>query len=399
MKKKDLRKYLIGRFLLTLLVVGLLQMVINLAMRSTLMPFFEELLGLEGLLSGKSLSEAVSTFSNCLLIITIRSMFGAGDFLEGVINNNILSAILGRDYLLLIKNIDLQIGDVQLGIYAVKVILLFLIVVILWVFPYVLGAIVYSKHVSRKVDEIERLSVEKEREYESQRNLLISDVAHDIKTPITTVAGFSKALADDAVPDEQKKEYLESIYSKSMHVSDLITLLFEYVKLDSKGYSLNRSIQDIAEIIRECAAGAYAEMENKHMEVSIDIPEEKIYADVDSMQIKRVFNNLFINTVRHNPEGTPVFIELKKEADEVILLLSDKGNRIENEDARHLFEPFYKADKARNTKGGNGLGLSIAKKIVDMHGGSIRLIQYKDTDLHGKVKTFEVRLKMAPAPK
>lgn len=393
MNKKDLRKYLIGRFLLTLLAVGLLQMVINLAMRSTLMPFFERLLGLTGLLSGKSLNEAISIFWYCLLIIILRALFGAGDILERIFNNNFFALVFGKDYVGLVKNIDTQLDDVKLGFYSLKVVLLFLIVILLWVMPYVLGAVIYSKHVSKKVDEIERVSIEREREYERQRNLLISDVAHDIKTPITSVAGFARALADDDVPTEQRQEYLESIYSKSMHVSDLITLLFEYVKLDSKGYSLNKSVQDIAEIIRECTADAYAEMEKKHMEISIDIPEEKIYADVDAMQIKRVFNNLFINTVRHNPEGTPVFIDLKREADEVIFTISDRGKRIDSEDARHLFEPFYKADKSRNTRSGSGLGLSIAKKIVDMHGGQIRLIQYKDQEKTGKVKTFEVRVK------
>lgn len=178
-----------------------------------------------------------------------------------------------------------------------------------------------------------------------------------------------------------------------MKVSELIALLFEYIKLDSTGYTLNRTDFDFAELVRECVAGVYAEFEDKNMPVELNVDEGKIEVSGDKMQLERAINNILSNTIKHNPDNTPVFISLKEENGEAVLEISDKGVRIDKEDAIHLFEPFYLADKSRKSGSGNGLGLSISKKVIEMHGGKIYLIQYLDVEKHGMVKTFKLCIK------
>lgn len=386
-KKHELRNYLISRFLITLILVGVWQMIINLLMRQFILPGIDNLLNLNGMLMGGSVTDAMSVFITCLLTIILRVSIGSASLIEGrayFLPENIRETLL---------TINKGLDDTKLAVYAVMVVVLFLAMVIIWALPYVIGALVYSKKVSGKVKEIEKERVAREQEYERQRNLLLSDITHDIKTPITTIAGFSQALSDGTVKQEDQKTYLDAIYNKSMKVSELIALLFEYIKLDSTGYTLNRTDFDFAELVRECVAGVYAEFEDKNMPVELNVDEGKIEVSGDKMQLERAINNILSNTIKHNPDNTPVFISLKVENGEAILEISDKGVRIDKEDAIHLFEPFYLADKSRKSGSGNGLGLSISKKIIEMHGGKIYLIQYLDVEKHGMVKTFKLCIK------
>lgn len=392
-KKHELRNYLIFRFLLTLVLVGIFQMIINLVMKNLILPKIDELLGLNGILAGGSVTTAMKVFLTCLFTIVLRLAIGSGSLIDSIFENKIIIGIFGSDIRDSLVTINKSLDDTRIAVYAVLVVVLFLAMVLIWALPYVIGAISYSRRVSQKVKEIENARIEREKEYEKQRNLLLSDITHDIKTPITTIAGFSQALSDGTVPKEEQKSYLEAIYNKSMKVSELIALLFEYIKLDSKGYSLNRCELDFAELTRECVAGVYTEFEEKNMPIELDVPERKIMLSADKMQIERAINNILSNTIKHNPENTPVFVTLKEENGEAVLDISDKGAKIDREDAIHLFEPFYLADKSRKSGSGNGLGLSISKKIVEMHGGRIYLIQYKDVEKHGKAKTFRICLK------
>lgn len=390
-EKKNLYKYLFSRFLLTLILVGISQMVINLVLRFFLVNYVESFLGVDGILTGKGISEVIGILISSVVIVLIRMIFGSGLIAEGIENSNLLRQIFGDDFFDGITLINGQSANSS-SLRPLIIVLLFLALMLLWILPYVVGAICYSKNVSKKTAEIEAARVAREKEYERSRNLLLSDITHDIKTPLTTVAGFSKALCDGEVAENQQKEYLDSIYNKSMKISELVSLLFEYIKLDSAGYVLNKCEVDIAEFLRECIAGMYAEFEDADFNLNIDIPDEKIPVLIDRMQMERVISNLLTNTLKYNPSGTNVDVRLRRENQEVVIDISDNGVRIEREDAIHLFEPFYRTDKSRKSGRGNGLGLSIAKKIVEMHDGKIYLIQYRNSQKHGKVKTFEIRL-------
>ena len=207
---------------------------------------------------------------------------------------------------------------------------------------------------------------------------MLSDIAHDLRTPITTMAGYSKALSDGMVSDEKKQEYLDAIMAKSERVNELIQLLFDYVKLDSDGFSLNRQPTDIYEIVRECGAIQYSDIEDAGMELEVDIPEKEMKLSVDKIQLSRVITNLITNAIKHNEKGDRIALVVDQYDDRIQIMVADSGKKIPDEKAEHLFEPFIMGDESRNSRGGSGLGLSIAKKIVEMHGYNIRLIQQPD---------------------
>lgn len=267
----------------------------------------------------------------------------------------------------------------------------FLLTLVLFTVPIVGAAFWFSRIVVEEVQRIEEQEEELRLQYERARNLMLSDIAHDLRTPITTIAGYSKALNDGMVTSEEKKrEYLEAIENKSERMSDLITLLFEYVRLDSDNYVLKKTEIDIPELLRENAALLYSDVEEKGMSFEIDIPEEPCMVNVDRLQFSRVITNLINNALKHNEAGTEIELKMSSNQEEIEISISDNGTMIAPLVAEHVFEPFVVADASRESKGGSGLGLSIAKKIVEMHGGTIQLKQ----DYEENKKSFIIHLKI-----
>ena len=268
----------------------------------------------------------------------------------------------------------------------------FVLTLVLFVIPIVLTALWFSKIVAEEVEKNARQKEELREKYEKARNLMLSDIAHDLRTPITTIGGYAKALNDGLVTsDEKRKEYLEAIENKSERMNDLITLLFDYVRLDSENYQLRLEKTDIAELLRENAAFLYADIEEKEMEFEIKIPEEPIFFEIDRLQFSRVITNLINNALKHNKPGTKIGIALEEDKKSGILeiVVSDNGDMISPLVAEHIFEPFTMADSSRESKGGSGLGLSIVKKIVEMHGWTITLHQ----DFERQEKSFVIKIR------
>ena len=264
------------------------------------------------------------------------------------------------------------------------------ITIVLFVIPILATIHMFTKVI---LDEVARLEEEKmafQKEYEKKRNLMLSDIAHDLRTPITTIAGYAKALNDGMVTGEDKKrEYLEAIENKSDRMNNLINLLYEYVKLDSDRFVLKKEQVDLAELLRENAALLYPDVEEKGMEFVVDIPEHPCMVEMDPLQVSRVVTNLINNSIRHNEPGTTITLEFKDVFYNREIIISDDGEPIEESVVEHIFEPFAVGDASRRTKGGSGLGLSIARRIVEMHGWSIDLFQNK----RGYKKAFIINIK------
>lgn len=264
-----------------------------------------------------------------------------------------------------------------------------LICFLTFLLPVMLGAIWYATIVAREVRKLEKQRDDAKKEIDRRRNLMLSDIAHDLRTPITTIAGYSKALADGVVTDERKKqEYLEAIQAKSARMNELIQLLFDYVKLDSDGFRLNRETFDVTELLRQNAALAYTDLEEAGMEMEIDIPEEPCLIYADKIQISRVITNLIHNARKHNSSGTRICLSLRIIEDRVYIAVADTGVEIEPKIAEHIFEPFFMGDESRSSKGGNGLGLSIAHKIIEMHGWKLELVQ----NTENYTKAFQITI-------
>ena len=134
-------------------------------------------------------------------------------------------------------------------------------------------------------------------------------------------------------------------------------------------------MEDLWELLRECVAGLYMDFEEKQMELFLNIPEETCQMEVDRVQFQRVINNLLNNALRHNSPHTCVWVMAEQEDERISIRICDNGAVIPEQTARYIFEPFVLGDQSRKSKGGSGLGLSIAWKIMAMHGGSLMLEQ------------------------
>lgn len=253
------------------------------------------------------------------------------------------------------------------------------------ILPYLVGAFCYSRIVTRQFNELLAQEESQKLARDQRRNLMLSDIAHDIKTPITTICGYSKALSEGVVGEKDRQSYLDAIYAKAMRMDELITLLFEYVKLESEGFTLHREPGDLAELTREMAALLYADFEDREMELVLEISEEKVPFEMDRLQLGRAVTNLLTNAVRYGKAGGRVLVRLQ----EYELTVADEGEPVDPKFAAHIFEPFARGDKARSSKGGSGLGLGIAQRIVEMHGGKLVLNQNFG---EGYTKAFQIRL-------
>ena len=218
-------------------------------------------------------------------------------------------------------------------------------------------------------------SNEENRRLEESKNKMLLDLSHDIRTPITSIKGFSQALYEGMIDDENKKmRYYKTIYTKSERVAELVNDLFEFVRMDKIQYTIKLENIDICEYIRQIVLSYYDEIQNKGFELIINIPEEPIMFKVDIKLFKRVIVNLIENSLKYNSEGTKLRIEVRDANKFVVIEIADNGIGIEESIRDKIFDAFVRADKSRKSTGGSGLGLSIAKKIVENHGGEIKLL-------------------------
>jgi len=199
-----------------------------------------------------------------------------------------------------------------------------------------------------------------QKEMEEQKILLFANMAHDLKTPITSIQGFSKALKDGLIDTTEKQsEYINAIYSNATTMNDLIERLFEYVKINSDLNTLNLQVTDVGEVLRNCVSEVYTEFENHDIQMEINIPENPVIKSVDKIELHRVYTNLLNNVIAHNNDSFRCLIKLEENGN---VIIADSGNSIPEQYAYHLFQPFAKGDATRKTGNGSGLGLSLSKK-------------------------------------
>ena len=233
-----------------------------------------------------------------------------------------------------------------------------------------------------------RAAIRKESERQvKENNLMYAAVAHDLKTPLTSIGGFAQALEDDKIPEEEKKEIAGIIAKKSERMNELVDLLFEYSQLGTAEYKPNLSDFDIAGLMRGIIAENYSDLEDHKIEVDVHIPDTPVTVNADKRDITRALSNLVINTYKHNPDGITFYVRMEKTGDKCEIILADTGNDIP--EGMNIFEPFVTENTARSTGGGTGLGLALTKRIIDRYGGTIALVH----DVPGYTKAFKIRLK------
>lgn len=207
---------------------------------------------------------------------------------------------------------------------------------------------------------------------ESKKRLLL-DLSHDLKTPATTVQGYAYALYSDMVEKEHEKKYQRYIYEKSKYMTDLIDKLYQYSKLESRVYDLNKKQHDLCEFLRNVLIGFYGEISAKEFELEVVIPEKKIWYLFDALEVERALANIISNMLKYNDPHTKLCISLTEIQDEIILSIADNGVGIGAELQETVFHALVRGDCARKADGGLGLGLSIAKRIIELHGATLSL--------------------------
>ncbi len=218
-------------------------------------------------------------------------------------------------------------------------------------------------------------SEEKRRTMEQERMQLFSHIAHDLKTPMTTISGYAGALASGMVEEQEKqREYHLAIKAKSGQMNQLIDQLLSYSKLGTPRYQMNFVKVDLAELLRLACASLFGEIESKQMTLELQLPDTPVFYMADSLEISRAINNLLTNAIRHNPEGSLLFVGLVDAPHRIELQIADDGAPIPEAIAGNLFEPFVSGNASRSTNSGTGLGLAIVKKVMEQHSGNVLLL-------------------------
>ncbi|MCZ8518150.1 MULTISPECIES: sensor histidine kinase [Paenibacillus] len=228
----------------------------------------------------------------------------------------------------------------------------------------------------RRRDELGELAVSftemagELKQMERMRQDFVSNVSHEIQSPLTSIAGFSKVLQERQMGEEERVEYLRIIQTEAQRLSRLSENLLKLASLESEHHPFHPQTYDLDEQLRGVILSMEPIWSAKDLELHLELPSVKVHGDPD--QLSQVWMNLIGNAMKFTPAGGTVRIHLKPGVDQVTVKISDTGIGFSGEEQARLFERFYKADRSRSSEtGGSGLGLSIVKKIIDLHGGTV----------------------------
>lgn len=207
---------------------------------------------------------------------------------------------------------------------------------------------------------------------EALRQDFVSNVSHEIQSPLTSIRGYMELVENDATTPAQRKHYSEVIKAECDWLSQLSSNLLKLSSLDSGVASLSVSQIDLDEQLQNTVIVLDPQWSEKNLSITAKLDKVTIFADEGLLS--QVWMNLLHNAVKFTPEGGTIHVTLTSSDEKTICTIADNGIGIAPEDQRRIFERFYKADKSRDRSiSGNGLGLSLVKKIVELHGGSVRV--------------------------
>lgn len=244
--------------------------------------------------------------------------------------------------------------------------------------------------VEKKLNHFKTEAIKNERlarENEQKKDELIVYLAHDIKTPLTSMIGYLSLLSEiKDMPQEQRNRYIDIALDKSYRLEYLINELFDVARFNSEKIVLEKEEINLNLMLEQIADDFYPTLKEMNKKINFTSDEKTIlYADPD--KLSRVFNNLIKNAVNYSKENTDIDISILNKENQATVKITNKAKQIPKEKLDKIFEKFYRLDSSRTSKtGGSGLGLAIAKEIVELHGGRI----YAESDM--KETTFSVIL-------
>ncbi len=219
-----------------------------------------------------------------------------------------------------------------------------------------------NNNVASKIEEMtknERLKTE-----------LITNVSHDLRTPLTSIINYIDLLKAEKTENNSTNEYIKIIDEKSQRLKKLIDDLFDASKLSSKQFNLNVSKADIVSLLKQTIGEFNQKIEDSNINFVMEIPNKPIFLNIDGQQIWRVFDNLFNNILKYSAKNSRAYISLEETDNQVKIIMKNISQTSLNFNSEELFERFKRGDKSRTTEG-SGLGLSIAKSIIELHKGNI----------------------------
>ena len=218
-------------------------------------------------------------------------------------------------------------------------------------------------------------SQEEKMQYDKESKELLSNISHDLKTPITAIKGYVEGIQDGVASSPEKLEkYIKTIYNKANDMDRLIDELTFYSKIDTNKIPYNFSRINVSEYFGDCVEEVGLDMETRGVELGyFNYVDEDVVVIADAEQMKRVINNIIGNSLKYLDKKKGILnIRIKDDGDFIQIVIEDNGKGIAAKDLPYIFDRFYRTDSSRNSsKGGSGIGLSIVKKIIEDHGGRI----------------------------
>ncbi|MEF2966037.1 HAMP domain-containing sensor histidine kinase [Paenibacillus sp. M1] len=226
--------------------------------------------------------------------------------------------------------------------------------------------------INRMVERL-RTSMEEERRAEQTKNELITNVSHDLRTPLTSITGYLGLIDQDRYRDEvELRYYVNMAYEESLRLKQLLQDLFEYTRLQNKEMELQKTRINLTEMLHQISAHFGWQLQENGMECRLFMGQQPLYVVADGDKLRRVYENLITNAIRYGSDGKLLDIRGRIDGNDVVTEVINYGDPIPESDLPHLFDRFYRVEKSRAKQtGGSGIGLAIAKHIVDLHDGVI----------------------------
>lgn len=239
-----------------------------------------------------------------------------------------------------------------------------------------------------RIEEGFRNAVAEEVKSQRMKSELITNVSHDLKTPLTAIITYVKLLQEPGVTEEQRKEYLETLDRKSLRLKALIEDLFEVSKANSQNVTLDIRDVDIVSMVKQVEFEMEDKLKEAGLDVRMNLPEEKVIVSLDSQKTFRIFENLFGNIAKYAMPGTRVYVNGFTAKEDVTIILKNITAQELSVSGEELTERFVRGDASRNTEG-SGLGLAIARSFTELQGGKFRI--ELDGDLFKAVLTWKIK--------
>ncbi|MCM3737635.1 HAMP domain-containing histidine kinase [Bacillus cytotoxicus] len=205
-----------------------------------------------------------------------------------------------------------------------------------------------------------------------ERNEFLASVAHELLTPLTYVKGYTKVAKRESLSKEEREEYLQIIEEETENITELVQDLFELAQLEQHQFTIKKQPISLLPFAERVVEKIKPSLKKKQMDISLYCQED-LYAYIDDRRMEQVMLNLLHNAYQHSHENSHITVQVLKKEHTFLIQVQDEGEGIPSEDLPHIFDRFYRVDKSRTrATGGKGIGLAVAKEIVELHGGSIQ---------------------------